>query len=309
MKDFLDYASNQYYQGTPVISDEEFDLLADANGYHRVGHTVTNGVKHVFRMYSLKKYVVGDDLPDLTGYIQTPKLDGAAVSLIYLNGKLVQALTRGDGILGRDITDKLRVLAPTVIPTTDVLQITGEVVCPKTVENARNVAAGSLNLKDLEEFKERPLTFIAYDVKRWDGRTVLNHWTEAMDSLSRMGFNVVTKSDWSEFPQDGKVFRLDDNFEFHDLGYTDKHPRAAFALKEPQEGKTTTLKDVVWQVGKSGVVSPVAILEPVILGEAKISRATLHNIQYIDALGLEIGCTVEVIRAGEIIPRVVRRVD
>ena len=93
------------------------------------------------------------------------------------------------------------------------------------------------------------------------------------------------------------------------MGYTAHHPRGAFALKEQKDWVITELLDVVWQVGKSGVVSPVAILEPVEVGDALVSRATLHNIEYIRALNLEIGCSVEVIRSGEIIPRIVRRVD
>jgi len=92
------------------------------------------------------------------------------------------------------------------------------------------------------------------------------------------------------------------------MGHTAKHPRGAFALKEQQEGVVTKLLDVKWQVGKSGVVSPVAILEPVMVGDAKVSRATLHNMDYIRDLDLELGCDVEIIRSGEIIPRVVRRV-
>ena len=93
------------------------------------------------------------------------------------------------------------------------------------------------------------------------------------------------------------------------MGYTAHHPRGAFALKEQKDGVITELLDVVWQVGKSGVVSPVAILSPVEVGDALVSRATLHNIEYIRSLNLEIGCSVEVIRSGEIIPRIVRRVD
>ena len=105
------------------------------------------------------------------------------------------------------------------------------------------------------------------------------------------------------------MFRVDNYDAFYKLGYTAHHPRGAFALKEQKDGVITELLDVVWQVGKSGVVSPVAILRPVEVGDALVSRATLHNIEYIRSLGLEIGCQVEVIRSGEIIPRIVRRVD
>jgi len=93
------------------------------------------------------------------------------------------------------------------------------------------------------------------------------------------------------------------------MGYTSHHPRGAYALKEQQEIQQTILKDVIWQVGKSGQVSPVAVLEPVEIGGAIVQRATLHNISYIEDLGLEIGCRVEVIRSGEIIPRIVRVIE
>ena len=122
-------------------------------------------------------------------------------------------------------------------------------------------------------------------------------------------FSTVIDSDWKEYPHDGKVARVDDIWDFDRLGHTSHHPRGAFALKEKQEGVVTELKDVVWQIGKSGVVSPVAILEPIMIGEATVSRATLHNLRYIKELGLEIGCQVEVIRSGEIIPRVVKRIN
>ena len=112
-----------------------------------------------------------------------------------------------------------------------------------------------------------------------------------------------------DYPQDGTVFRIDNYRDYHKMGETSHHPRGSFALKEKQEGVVTKLLDVVWQTGKSGVVTPVAILDPVLIGEATVSRATLHNMEYIQGLNLEIGCMVEVIRSGEIIPRVVQRVE
>jgi len=238
--------------------------------------------------------------------VASPKLDGAAISLLYVGGKFKLGLTRGDGLIGKDITDKLALLVPESIPLVGVLQITGEVVCPKTVENARNVAAGSLNLKDLEEFKSRPVSFVAYDIQ---GKK-FEYWTEAMELLATLGFRTVLDTNLREtFPLDGEVYRINDTTQFEALGYTGHHPRGAFALKQQAAGVVTKLLDVTWQVGKSGVVSPVAILEPVMIGDASVSRATLHNIQYIEALNLELGCQVEVIRSGEIIPRILRRVD
>lgn len=306
METFLEKASKAYYEGNPIISDEEFDALSK-NSAQVVGYTSSSlKIAHLYPMYSLQKVYEGDKnpLPEGERVIVTPKLDGAAVSLRYVEGKFTQALTRGDGKKGIDITQKMALLVPTYIDMMGEIQITGEVVCPSRVPNARNVAAGSLNLKDLNEFHSRPLTFVAYDImpKRH------NFWVDEMQELQKTGMNTVIDSDWGEYPHDGEVFRIDSNDLFEDLGYTAHHPRGAYAFKTRQEGVVTKLLDVVWQVGKSGVVSPVAILEPVVVGEATVKRATLHNIKYIQELGLEIGCNVEVIRSGEIIPRIVRRV-
>ncbi len=308
MYSFLDKASAMYYSGTPIISDAEFDSLAAQYNYISVGHTVTDGIPHIYRMYSLRKVFdlnVVEYSP--AEYIRTPKLDGAAVSLTYVNGHLAQALTRGDGNLGRDITLKLEELVPNIVGIKPTVQITGEVVAPNDIPNARNYASGSLNLKDMKEFRSRAenLRFVAYDIQ---GRGDVS-FSSAMKCLNHQGFNVVTLFDASAYPTDGEVFRVDSYDSFYKMGYTAHHPRGAFALKEKKEGVHTVLLDVVWQVGKSGVISPVAILEPVEVGDALVSRATLHNIEYIRSLNLEIGCGVEVIRSGEIIPRIVKRVD
>lgn len=305
MIEFLRKASDAYYNGKPIISDDEFDSLVNMYGYDELGHRVTNGTPHMYKMYSLQKFFDINDAPELSGYVCTPKLDGAAVSLLYANGTLVLGLTRGDGNIGRDITEKLATLIPPSIEVDGLIQITGEVVCPSSVPNARNVASGSLNLKFMDEFLERPLTFVAYDI----AGAKFSTWTEAMDFLATQKFQVVTTFDASNYPTDGRVYRINKYDKFENMGYTAHHPRGAFALKEQKRGVQTELLDVVWQVGKSGVVSPVAILEPVEVEGAVVSRATLHNIEYIRSLGLEIGCTVEVIRSGEIIPRIVRRVD
>ena len=306
MRDFLEKASVAYYSGYPLISDAEFDALSAKYGYNAVGHAVTDGIPHLHKMYSLQKVFSIDDIPTPNSkYICTPKLDGAAVSLTYINGHLALGLTRGDGNLGREITDKLELLVPNNISFKGEVFITGEVVCPSTVTNARNVAAGSLNLKDLEEFKTRPLTFVAYDVEGVE----YDFYTEALSLLAQEGFNTVDTFEYSNYPTDGMVYRINCRKSFDKMGYTAHHPRGAFALKEQKEGVHTELLDVVWQVGNSGVVSPVAILASVEVEGAIVSRATLHNIEYIRSLELEIGCGVEVIRSGEIIPRIVRRVD
>lgn len=308
MKNFLDYASSCYYAGNPVITDEEFDRLAEAHGYEYVGASVRDGVPHTFPMYSLKKCYTDQKMIGLGPYetVTTPKLDGAAISLLYVEGVFKLALTRGDGKRGQVITENVRHLVPTSLnqPVPPVVQITGEVVAPKTIPNARNYAAGAMNLKDSNEVKQRDLTFVAYGISP----SLNKLWTEDMEVLEQNGFSNVLMGDWEQFPQDGKVVRINENEIFENAGYTSNHPKGAYALKQRSEGVQTRLLDVKWQVGRSGIVSPVAILEPVTVGEAVVSRATLHNMRYIEDLGLEIGCQVEIIRSGEIIPRVVRRV-
>ena len=306
MSKFLEQASKAYYEGNPIISDDEYDALADQLGFERVGYQVTDGIPHRYPMYSLQKCFDIEDAPlRVQACIETPKLDGAAISILYVDGKLALALTRGDGKIGRDITDKVATLVPNSVDYIGAVQITGEVVAPSSIENARNYAAGSLNLKDLSEFKTRDLTFVAYDAHGLH----FNSFEETLFSLAMQGFKVVTTFNHDNYPKDGLVYRLNDNHEYQKLGFTANHPRGAFALKEQQDGVVTTLLDVEWQVGKSGVVSPVAILDPVLIGDAMVSRATLHNIEYIQELRLELGCSVEVIRSGEIIPRIVRRVE
>ena len=308
MRAFLDRASKLYYEGTPLLSDAEFDLLAEKHNYTTVGYEVTDAVPHTYQMYSLQKCFDMAKAPlNVLECTCTPKLDGAAVSILYIDGELQLGLTRGDGIHGRDITDKMQQLVPNTIKYSGVVQITGEVVAPSSVPNSRNFASGSLGLKGLsglEEFKTRPLVFVAYD-----SSNLYDNYREEMNWLQSCGLNVVTDFDSTRYPTDGIVYKMWNGKKFRELGHTAKHPRGAFALKEQAAGVVTTLEAVEWQIGKSGVVSPVAILSPVLIGDATVSRATLHNIQYIRELDLEIGCQVEVIRSGEIIPRVVRRID
>lgn len=308
MIDILKHASDMYYQGTPIMSDAEFDVLAAHFNYNTVGHRITDGIPHYYPMYSLRKCFNLADAPlNLKECVVTPKLDGAAISILYVGGEVSLALTRGDGKHGRDITEKVKLLVPNDLGPNfgSIVQITGEVVAPKSIPNARNYAAGALNLKSMDEFQTRDLSFVAYGLEGVEYGT----YTYNMEALEELGFHTVMSFDTAKYPTDGTVFRIDCSYTFQELGYTDHHPRGAFALKEQKAGVVTRLNDVIWQVGKSGVISPVAILEPVKVGDATVSRATLHNMEYIDALNLEIGCNVEIIRSGEIIPRVVRRVD
>jgi len=318
IKQYLDLASQAYYAGTPIISDNQFDRLAETAKYSAVGAQVA-GVKgkHYYPMYSLQKHYEDEGKPNpiagMGDVTMSVKLDGAAISLLYVNGQLVQALTRGDGVEGQLITDKLLSSTSLVphsiehsIKYSGVLQVTGEIVAPSHIPNARNYAAGALNLKDTSEFATRAITFFAYGVQPFIGQT----YDADMLMLKHFGFNTVQETDLEKiYPTDGVVFRVNNNQKFEELGYTSKHPRGAYARKERAEHVETKLLDVEWQVGKSGKVTPVAILEPVLVGDAMVSRATLNNPGFIEALGLEIGDTVAIIRAGEIIPCVLHKVE
>lgn len=319
IKAYLDQASIAYYSGTPIISDEVFDQLAQTIGYTKVGAKQHEHLKHHYmRMYSLQKYYEDEGVKPLAGVkdiTTSPKLDGAAISLLYIDGKLVQALTRGDGIEGTDIT--VKVLAHNFVPHTIddegiyggdnvVLQITGEVVAPKTVPNSRNYAAGSLNLKDIEEFKTRAISFFAYGVYP----PLRDTFTDDMKVLSDLGFGTVYDSGLMDiYPCDGLVFRANSHAVFRDMGFTANHPRGAYAKKERAEAVETKILAVEWQVGKSGKVTPVAILEPIMIGDALISRATLNNKAFIEMLDICIGDTVGVIRSGDVIPCITHKVD
>jgi len=310
---FLDEASIAYYAGSPIISDEAFDRLAESSGYNSVGAKQHENLhKHYHRMYSLDKFYEDEGAAPLQEYKDktcTPKLDGAAISLLYAGGTLIQALTRGDGIEGTDITDKMyarRDLVPLIVERLGIFQVIGEIVAPKEVPNSRNYAAGSLNLKDLEEFKTRAISFYAYGVFPSED----SMFTADMNSLSCLGFDTVYANDLHNiYPCDGLVFRINDNKAFDALGYTAKHPRGAYAKKERAEAVETKILSVEWGVGKSGKVTPVAILEPVMIGDKWVTRATLNNPEFIEALGLCIGDTVGVILGGEIIPCITHKVD
>jgi DNA ligase (NAD+) len=314
MKSYLKRLSKLYYDGTPEISNEEYEALEAIYGQTISG---SGDIKHAYRMFSLKKHYDKDGALPLNRQdcVKTPKLDGAAISVLYIDGEFQHALTRGDGIMGRDVSIKLMTLnIPETIPHKGVVQVTGEVVASKDVENSRNYASGALNQKDMDVWEQRKIDgnmrFVAYNVQiaqnRWGWS---NHYEFDMDELSSIGFSVITENNWEDmYPTDGIVYRLGNSVGFNAAGFTDKFPRGAIAWKEEQESVQTTLLSVEWQVGKSGKVSPVAILDTVVIGEANISRATLNNQAYIEALDLELGCAVEVIRSGEIIPKIIGRV-
>lgn len=312
LEQYLNLASRQYYAGTPIISDEQFDLLSDSCGYNQVGARETGKVeKHYYRMYSLQKYYEGENAKPIPEGVDTSvsvKLDGAAISILYVDGVLTRVLTRGDGIEGQVVTDKFinSVVIPQKIRTSGIVQIIGEIVAPKHIPNSRNYAAGALNLKDPEEFKTKAVSFFAYGVYPHKHET----YDEDMKWLKRLGFSTVKESELDKiYPSDGIVFRVNNNDEYTLMGFTSKHPRGAYARKERGEAVETTLIGVEWNTGRTGRVTPTALLEPVYIGDKLVSRATLNNPGFIEMLDLHIGDRVGVILGGEIIPVITHKVD
>jgi DNA ligase (NAD+) len=315
--EYLTLCKKKYYKGDPIISDSQYDALIDIYGEKEVGSP--NGeVPHFRRLYSLKKYYAEDDTEPAGGYIKvvTPKLDGAVITILYVNGYAVQVLTRGDGKKGKDIShlfdlNKSFWLStyyapfPKTLDSTVMTQIVGEIVAPKEIPNARNYAAGALGLKDFNEFAKRNLTFVAHGIWPYVGHT----YTQDMTFLIGQGFTTVLNVDEDKFPTDGFVKRVDDNEKFERAGYTAHHPQGAYAVKHRSKGIKTKILDVEWQTGKTGKVTPVAILDPIKIDGAQVSRATLNNVGFIETLGVEIGDEVMVERAGGIIPRIIRKAD
>lgn len=315
MLDYLKNLADAYYRGNPVVSDADFDLLAEIYGYDSVGAR-DGDQKHFQKMYSLNKVYVGDKPPAYTSTwtatVATPKLDGSAISVLYVNGKLNAVTTRGDGIVGKNITPIVKDsgLVPETISIEGICFITGELVTPKTIPNARNFSAGSAGLKGAEEFKKRVhwgrLKFIAYSSEYQDAP---DDYLFRMVALQKEEFCVVTQSDWNDYPQDGTVIRVTSQREYLEQGFTSKHPKGAFAIKDASdmEVKETTLLAVTWQVGQSGAVTPVAHFEPVVVEDANISKASLANAGILETLDLSIGDRILVRRAGHIIPQVIGR--
>ena len=314
MHSILEYHQKLYEQGQPLLSDMEYDRL---EGYIKelkgIGMATGNTLQHAYQMYSLKKYYEGDNFPDWVkdnrNVATTPKLDGAAISCYYSIGQLTHVLKRGDGIMGEDCTKHIvcHNLVPQYIQDLNIKCVMGEVVLPKTHENARNKAAGILSRK--EQTSEPDLRFFAYGVRPY----IHDTYYEDLKQLFHYGFMTVdmpAKDSPTIFDTDGMVYRINNYKEFDKQGYTDKYPRGAFALKEKEqfETKETKILEVVWDVGKGGKVTPVAIFEPIELEGATIQRATLHNAEFMEELNLSEGDTLLVTRSGGIIPKILGKI-
>ncbi|MCT7468717.1 NAD-dependent DNA ligase LigA [Aliarcobacter cryaerophilus] len=366
----ISWAKAYYVDDEPIASDEEYDKLAREclefenknpnlinpnSPNRRVGGAILKGFKkanHLSRMWSqedvfndkeLEDWIkraskVGDNLE----FFCQPKFDGASLNLIYENGILKQAITRGDGEIGEDVTQNAITIQsiPLEIAEKSLIEIRGEVVIKKsdfedinierlknsesTFANPRNAAAGSLRQLDSSITSKRKLFFNAWGV----GQNSLNFekTSQMMDYIFSLGFvktpmqtlvkniddikklyeNMIKKRDTFPMLLDGMVIKIDDITTQQDLGFTQKFPRWSCAYKFPAVEKTTKLKDIILQVGRTGVVTPVAIVEPVLIEGANVERATLHNFDEIQRLDLKIGDEIIIIRSGDVIPKITK---
>ena len=282
--------------------------------------------------------------PDQTlNYLVEPKIDGVAVSLTYEHGQFVRAVSRGNGAEGDDITSNVRPIAglPTTIENApDILEVRGEIYMrheeferinaireaagQQLYANPRNLAAGTIKLLDPAEASARKLDMVLYGVGACEPARYFSHQAEIQEKLKGWGFSVLEKiwlSDgieqaWTSieeldtlrqdfsYPTDGAVVKLDDFRLQDEAGFTSKAPRWAIAYKFEAERAETFLKEISLQIGRTGAVTPVAILEPVQLAGTTVSRATLHNEDEIRRKDIRPGDTVLVQKAGEIIPQV-----
>ena len=317
----LEEALALYETGESPLTDKEYDdLVAALPADHPLREVVGKRGKtaHSRPMLSLNKAHSADEVAKWRtslptgGHVATPKLDGVALSLTYTDNYLTQATTRGDGEMGEDVTHVARLFVPRVLlgPARGIgtVEVRGEAVLPTSITvdtNRRNVVAGWLARHEAPE-EDRQIVFVAYDTHPMTTKT----YSQMLGHLVMAGFIVPPFSYEKEpvfdvpFETDGIVFTANDLMTREVMGATSHHPRWAIALKPRDEDVTTTLLDVVWQVGRTGIFTPVALVEPVKVGQVTVSRTTLHNLDRILALGLEIGCTVRVTRRGSVIPHI-----
>lgn len=280
-------------------------------------------------------------------YCVEPKIDGLSVSLEYTDGVFTRGSTRGDGFVGEDITKNLKTIKSIPLELNEKLpfiEVRGEVYMPKAdferlvktqlendeqpAKNPRNAAAGSLRQKDSRITASRGLDIFVFNLQRIEGKELTSH-SESLDYMKKLGFNVIdgyktfdniedavsrimeigeNRQSYS-YDIDGAVIKVD-NFELrNELGSTAKVPKWAVAFKYPPEEKETKLLDIEINVGRTGALTPVAVFEPVWLAGTTVSRAVLHNQDYIDSKDIRIGDIIAVRKAGDIIPEVVRSVS
>lgn len=364
---------NYYVLDNPTISDFEFDQklkqLQDLEAQHpeffdensptqRVGGMVTKNfetVKHEYRMYSLDNSYSIEDLQDWETRIQKVlgdvsleytcelKYDGASISISYEKGRLVRAVTRGDGFQGDDVTNNIKTIKAVPIHLKgdfpEKFDIRGEIILPfagfekmnqELIEigetpysNPRNTASGSLKLQDSAEVAKRPLDCLLYFVignnlpfkTQFEGLQKARDWGFKVPTQSKLAKNLNEVFEyinyWDKhrhdlpYETDGVVIKVNNLQHQEELGYTAKSPRWAMAYKFKAEQVTTKLNSISYQVGRTGAITPVANLEPVQLAGTIVKRASLHNADQIEKLDIRIGDEVFVEKGGEIIPKII----
>lgn len=372
-----EYHAKKYYDNdAPEISDFEYDMLMVElrnlekefpeyqskesltqkvgghvkEGFEKVTHEVPlQSLQDVFSIEEVEEYVKKIDekaeenqIENKTYVIET-KIDGLSAALEYKQGKFVKGATRGNGLVGEDVTNNLKTIKTIPMELNEKIDITvrGEVFISKSdfekmnqereeneeelFANARNAAAGSLRQLDSKITAKRPLDIYIFNVQKIEGKEFNSHFEE-LEYLSKLGFNVnpvripcktveeIEKAiqkigddrENLSFGIDGAVVKVDDLKFRKILGTTAKTPRWAIAYKYPPETKETKLKDIVCQVGRTGVITPMAILEPVKVAGSTISKTTLHNQDFIKEKELKIGDTVVIQKAGDVIPEIVK---
>jgi len=372
LRELINYHNYRYnVLDDPKISDREYDMLLHEleqleekhpefvtpdSPTQRVGGVPIKGftkVPHDVPMQSLQDVFAMDELKQFDErvkksienyeYVVEQKIDGLSVSLEYVNGIFNRGSTRGDGLVGEDITANLRTVRSIPLKMqTDVefLEVRGEVYMPvedfvalnerqeiledKIFANPRNAAAGSLRQLDPRVAAERNLSIFVFNVQQVRGIEFISH-SESLEYLKNAGFKVspgyyickniesVIKAveDIGElrgndsYEIDGAVIKVNNLDQREELGSTSKNPRWAVAYKYPAEQKETTIKDIVIQIGRTGVLTPNAVFEPVQVSGSTVGRATLHNIDFIKSKDIRIGDHVIIQKAGDIIPEVV----
>jgi DNA ligase (NAD+) len=364
---------NYYVLDNPTISDFEFDQkLKELNNLEhqfpeffdensptqRVGGSITknfNTLVHEYRMYSLDNSYSTDDLLDWESRIQKIlgnvaleytcelKYDGASISITYENGKLLKAVTRGDGIQGDEVTQNIKTIRSIPLQLNGnfppVFAIRGEIILPfagfekmnqELIEigetpysNPRNTASGSLKLQDSAEVAKRPLDCLLYTIvgnqlpfsSQFEGLETARKWGFKVPPQSKLAKNLQEVFEfityWDEhrhhlpYETDGVVIKVNSLQLQDELGYTAKSPRWAMAYKFKSEQVTTRLNSISYQVGRTGAITPVANLEPVQLAGTIVKRASLHNADQIEKLDIRVGDLVFVEKGGEIIPKII----
>ena len=357
----LNHYRDQYYNNNiSEIEDSEYDKLFDElknlekeegivysdSPTQTVGYQVQSKLKKVTHSHPMLSLAKSTDLNEIEKFINGKfvifmlKCDGLTCSIHYKDGKLISAETRGDGTVGEDITNNIKMVSnvPLTIPVKGSVTVDGEIIVKWDVfkkmnegilegedfSHPRNYASGSIRQLDTKITKDRQLSFIAW--KLIEAPLFSKHFKENLNLITAMGFEVVPWRMYKDtsieklpeifslmyygvakehnIPVDGLVLAYDDIEYGESLGATAHHLNSQFAWKREMENVETTLRDVEWNIGKSGMVAPTAVFNPIDLGGAITTRATLHNVSIIKGLKLGIGDRITVARMNEVIPKV-----